>query len=84
MTLAVATVVTSAETEAAIDAVSKLKVLVALATAVTGGPVTDGEGASSTAAKSNICGAGAGAPAARWAIAAAMRMLDLILTSGSS
>ncbi len=59
------------------EAVSTLKVLVALATTVSGGPVADGEGASNTAAKSNCCGVGAAA--ARRAIATAAKIADLIL-----
>ena len=77
VTLAVATVVTCAETEAARDELSTLNVLVGLATAVSGGHVTEGEGALSTAAKSSCCGAGAAA--ARRAMAAATRILDQVM-----
>jgi hypothetical protein len=77
VTLAVATLVTSAEIEAAIDAESTLNVLVAFDTAAIGGPVAEGDGALSTAAKSNCCGAGAAATIC--ARAAAMAMLDHIL-----
>ena len=59
------------------EAVSTLKVLVALATTVSGGPVADGEGASNTAAKSNCCGVGAAA--AMRAIATAAKKTDRIL-----
>ena len=81
VTLAVATSVTSEETEAAIDAVSTLKVLAAVATTVRGGPVTEGDGASRIAAKSNCCGAGAAA--ARLAKATAMGKLDLMSMKAS-
>lgn len=75
--LAVATVVTASEMEAAMDPMSTVNVVDVAATALTGGPVAVGEGAFKIAAKSNCCGAGAAA--AMRASTAARAMLDLIL-----
>jgi len=77
VTLAVASLVTAAEMEAAIEAVSTVKVVDVEATALTGGPVAEGDGAFRTAAKSNCCGAGAAA--AMRARAAAKTMFDLMV-----
>jgi len=80
VTLAVASVLIAAEIEAAMEAVFTLRVVEVAVTAPIGAAVAVGEGASSTALKSNICGAGAAA--AMRARAAARMMLDLIVMVG--